>query len=278
MNNLLPRLATLFRHTVVSLIVFGPIVGMVVGAFLLQQVPQHLVGAFALLFAIRYLIKMLSISFVHRGTVHDGFKAHPLVTALYLLAYSTNMQGPVINWAQTHRVHHAHADKPGDPHSPLEGFWHAHFMWLFSFPFIRDIKAPYTRPDHAMTRFFHYTYVVWLALDAFAMYYLFGYAGVVWLWLLCNGLVNQVTYCVNSVCHIWGERAYDTPDLSRNNRILALFTPEAWHNNHHMNLRLAYHGRGWKPYREFDLTYWILCKLEKCKLVWGIQRGESSTT
>src|SRR4029077_18299561 len=34
-----------------------------------------------------------------------------------------------IQWAGTHRFHHAHADRLGDPHSPRDGFWHAHNGW-----------------------------------------------------------------------------------------------------------------------------------------------------
>ncbi len=37
--------------------------------------------------------------------------------------------GTPIQWAGNHRFHHAHADRPGDPHSPRDGFWHAHNGW-----------------------------------------------------------------------------------------------------------------------------------------------------
>ena len=37
--------------------------------------------------------------------------------------------GTPIQWAGNHRFHHAHADQPGDPHSPRDGFWHAHNGW-----------------------------------------------------------------------------------------------------------------------------------------------------
>src|SRR4051812_47301638 len=37
--------------------------------------------------------------------------------------------GTPVQWAGNHRFHHAHADRPADPHSPLDGFWHAHNGW-----------------------------------------------------------------------------------------------------------------------------------------------------
>ena len=37
--------------------------------------------------------------------------------------------GTPIQWAGNHRFHHAHADQPDDPHSPRDGFWHAHNGW-----------------------------------------------------------------------------------------------------------------------------------------------------
>ena len=37
--------------------------------------------------------------------------------------------GTPIQWAGNHRFHPAPAHRPGDPHSPREGFWHAHNGW-----------------------------------------------------------------------------------------------------------------------------------------------------
>ena len=37
--------------------------------------------------------------------------------------------GTPIQWAGNHRFHHAHADQADDPHSPRDGFWHAHNGW-----------------------------------------------------------------------------------------------------------------------------------------------------
>src|ERR1044072_6498121 len=33
------------------------------------------------------------------------------------------LEGGPINWVVTHRIHHAHADAPGDPHTPRDRGW-----------------------------------------------------------------------------------------------------------------------------------------------------------
>ncbi|KAK9164587.1 hypothetical protein Syun_005489 [Stephania yunnanensis] len=47
-------------------------------------------------------------------------------------------------------------------------------------------------------------------------------------------LILHVTFLVNSACHIWGRRDWNTRDLSKNNWLVAILTfGEGWHNNHH---------------------------------------------
>ncbi|KAF3606065.1 hypothetical protein DY000_02049416 [Brassica cretica] len=40
---------------------------------------------------------------------------------------------------------------------------------------------------------------------------------LVWGMGVANVARSQSTFLVNSVCHTWGTRAWNTPDLSRNN-------------------------------------------------------------
>jgi stearoyl-CoA desaturase (delta-9 desaturase) len=53
-----------------------------------------------------------------------------------------------------------------------------------------------------------------------------------------------------------GRRAYETPDQSRNNWLLAILTlGEGWHNNHHhyaSTVRQGFHWWQWDP------TYYVL--------------------
>ncbi len=55
--------------------------------------------------------------------------------------------------------------------------------------------------------------------------------------------LNWVTFGVNSVCHIWGEQPFVTPDNSRNNAIIeVLALGEGGHNSHHKSELWAQHG------------------------------------
>ena len=65
------------------------------------------------------------------------------------------------------------------------------------------------------------------------------------------------TFCVNSVCHIWGGQAYETGDESRNNGVVAVLAfGEGWHNNHHAFAFSARHGLEWW---QLDAT-WLLIR------------------
>jgi stearoyl-CoA desaturase (delta-9 desaturase) len=58
---------------------------------------------------------------------------------------------------------------------------------------------------------------------------------------------QHVIWSVNSACHFFGERPFETGDRSTNNRWLALPSfGEAWHNNHHAFPASALHGLTWR--------------------------------
>jgi stearoyl-CoA desaturase (delta-9 desaturase) len=56
-------------------------------------------------------------------------------------------------------------------------------------------------------------------------------------------LLHHVTWSINSICHFYGKRPYETPDYSTNNWVLSLISfGESWHNNHHAFPTSAVHG------------------------------------
>jgi stearoyl-CoA desaturase (delta-9 desaturase) len=63
---------------------------------------------------------------------HRSFDAHPAVRFALLACGSMAVEEAAIGWAADHLKHHALADEPGDPHSPVDGFIHAHLGWLFA--------------------------------------------------------------------------------------------------------------------------------------------------
>jgi len=234
----------------------------------------------------------------HRYFTHKSFECGPVVRFILGVLGSMAAEGPVIRWVAMHRRHHQFSDHEGDPHSPhaykgqhhhhrhkpipgepteeshhaglgnvLKGFWHAHMGWFFrALP--KDI-ARYC-PDllaDPTTRFVDRTFWVWILLSAV----LPAVAGGLWLgtWMgalqgfLWGGLVrllcvHHVTWSINSVCHLWGTRPFNSHDHSRNNVIMGILgMGEGWHNNHHAFPTSARHGLRWW---QFDSSY-ILIKL-----------------
>jgi stearoyl-CoA desaturase (delta-9 desaturase) len=56
-------------------------------------------------------------------------------------------------------------------------------------------------------------------------------------------LLHHVTWSVNSICHFYGKRPFETTDYSTNNWLLAIISfGESWHNNHHAFPTSATHG------------------------------------
>ena len=78
-------------------------------------------------------------------------------------------------WAATHRVHHARSDLHGDPHTPNDGSWWSHIIWLFLNHDKKCRDALYQRytPDLLKDRmlvFFEKTYGPILILSGVALY------------------------------------------------------------------------------------------------------------
>src|SRR4029079_80496 len=94
-------------------------------------------------------------------------------------------------------------------------------------------------------------------------------AGLLWGGLLRIAVTSQVTFLVNSVCHLWGARPFQSRDDSRNNGLVAfLALGEGWHNNHHAFPTSARHGL--LP-GQSDTSYAIIRLLARMGLAWNIK-------
>ena len=61
-----------------------------------------------------------------------------------------------------------------------------------------------------------------------------GLEALLWAGFVRVFLVHHVTWSINSICHFFGARRFDTSDFSTNVFWLALPSlGEAWHHNHH---------------------------------------------
>ncbi|HKW21392.1 MAG TPA: acyl-CoA desaturase [Ktedonobacterales bacterium] len=262
---------------VVLLVVLIPLLATVLAIRLLWQRAVHVPDL--ILLAVMYALVAFGVTVgYHRMLTHRSFRAHPAVKLLLLILGSMAFEGPAIDWAATHTKHHARADREGDPHSPVEGFFHAHLGWIFH-DGDADPKV-YSRHllNDRIVTFVSKTFLLWAALSLaipFAIGWLVGgwplaLTGLLWGGLVRMFLTHHVTWSVNSVCHTFGKREFETTDRSRNEWVVGLLAfGEGWHNNHHAFPRSAFHGLHWW---QFDFSGYLIWTLERLHLAREVYR------
>ena len=280
------------RDRVITGFVTGlPFVGL--GVVVAQTWQGWLRWSDVVVFAIIYALTGLGVTVgFHRLLTHRSFQTAPWLRAAFGALGSAAIEGPVISWVADHRKHHAFSDQEGDPHSPhagheggwrgaLRGLGHAHVGWLF----IHTQRGKRTRyaPDlikDPQINFIDRTFIWWaiggLVPVPFLLGWLIGgsvHAGLtamLWGGLMRVLVLHHVTYSINSLCHFFGRKRFDTGDESRNLAWLApLSFGEAWHNNHHAFPTSAAHGmRRW----EVDVSAALIWTLEKTGLAWNVIR------
>jgi stearoyl-CoA desaturase (delta-9 desaturase) len=230
-----------------------------------------------ILCAVTYSMRVVGITGVyHRYFAHKTYKTSRIFQ--FILAYigtASTQKGPLW-WAATHRRHHRYSDMPGDVHSPKDGLWYSHVGWIFDGRWggttLDEIPDFAKYPEIRWLNQFHWIPPLSLAL---ACYWIGGFAGLVWGFSVSTTLLWHSTFSVNSLCHVWGSRRYDTTDTSRNNWFVALITfGEGWHNNHHHYMSSARQGFRWW---EYDVTYYILRLFAALGLVWDLREPSEGT-
>ena len=197
----------------------------------------------------------------------------------------------MISWVADHRKHHAFSDEEGDPHSPhvdhghgwsgaMRGLFHAHMGWLFIHT-QRGNKERFA-PDlikDPIISWVDRTFLLW-AIGGLLLPFFLGWiiggtlfaavTGLLWGGLVRVFVLHHFTYSINSLCHVFGNRDFETGDESRNLALIAIPTfGEAWHNNHHAFPTSATHGLGrW----QLDISAITIDLLEKTGAVWDVVR------
>ncbi|MDH5475926.1 MAG: acyl-CoA desaturase [Cyclobacteriaceae bacterium] len=217
-----------------------------------------------------YLSLFFQTFFLHRYSAHKAFTMSKRTEKVfYFLTWF--FQGPnylsPYGYGVMHRMHHAFADTPQDPHSPKydESIWK--MMWKTKTIYsditnkVMDVEARFTdgvpdwQPFDKFARSW-YSRLTWGALYV-AFYYQF--ATVWWIWLL---LPVQLLFSpihgaiINWFAHKYGYRNFEVGDTSRNFLPLDfLMMGESYHNNHHANGNSPNFGVKW---HELDPTYFMI--------------------
>jgi stearoyl-CoA desaturase (Delta-9 desaturase) len=243
-------------------------------------------GALAAAF---YLVTLTGITVgYHRHFTHRSFKASRPVRITLAALGSMALQGPVISWVADHRRHHAFTDKEGDPHSPwlfgttpaavARGFCHAHFGWMLRPNRTNPARfAPDLLADPDIARI-NRQFPFWTAVSLVAPALLGGLlswswwgaaTAFFWAGLVRIGVQHHVTWSVNSICHMVGDRPWTDKDRSTNFWPLAIVSlGESWHNLHHADPTCARHGVG---RGQIDISARIIAILERLGWAYDIR-------
>ena len=262
------RLAPVVVQAAIAVFVVGPLAGAAYAMWALWQrafAPVDLV-----LLASFSVITGLGTSLgYHRLLTHRSFRTTPWIAGAALAAGAMAVPSRPIDWAARHLEHHAHADREGDPHSPVDGLLHAHVGWMFAVSPADRHRYCRRLMEDPVVMAIERTSVLWLALGLAVPALVDGWRGLLWGGIVRIAIHNHSMFAVNSICHTFGSQPFATGDESRNNRLIAVLAfGEGWHNNHHAFPAAAYHGMGSGP----DVTGLVIRGLERTGLAWDVRR------
>ena len=223
----------------------------------------------------------------HRLFSHKAFKAKWPVKLFVLLFGAAAFENSALWWSSEHRKHHKHVDTDDDPYDISKGFFWAHMGWLMfklkpASPIenVQDLKKDalvmwQDKWVHGIAFFMSfilpaaigYVYAVTTGnlsplAGALGGFLIPGVARVV--------MVQHATFCINSLCHMIGERPYSTSHSARDSWIAAIFTMGEGYHNYHHEFQWDYRN-GVKPW-QLDPSKWIIWFLSKFGMTGDLKR------
>jgi fatty-acid desaturase len=245
----------------VSLIAFGAVHLGAIAAFFFFSWP-----AFFTALGLYWVALSLGIGMgYHRLLTHRSYRPPTWLKYFLSICGTLALEGGPISWVAIHRIHHQHADQDGDPHTPRDGKWWSHLIWML----VGDSTQRQTSeclhyaPDLCNDRFMvwlsKYNYLPLVILSVL-LFVFGGLPFLLWGVFFRVALGLHATWMVNSLTHFWGRRRFATRDDSRNNWFVALLSfGEGWHNNHHAHPTSARHGLAWY---EIDMSWMAIRVLQ----------------
>ena len=231
------------------------------------------------MFGILYMTSGLGITVgYHRLVSHQSFHCPNWVKACLLVSGGWALENSALRWCSDHIRHHARTDQQEDPYNAKRGFWFSHCGWIFVKSPFRDEKWEARLRKDPLIMWQHRYYLP-IVLSGLMLPFVVGlvsggFMGGLSCFILAGVcrtfLVLNSTFCINSICHLWGAQPHGQHDSSRDSWWISLITfGEGYHNYHHTHLRDYRNGPKWY---NFDPSKWLIYGLSKLRLASNLQR------
>lgn len=243
--------------------------------------------AILLFFVLHWYSSLFMQTFLHhRYASHSAFTMSRFWERVsYLTAFITQGSSYVSPrvYAIMHRMHHAYADTPEDPHSPKYDSNFFTMMWrarqvsrgIYFGKTAVDPRFLKNLPDWRaldLTGHATVTRLAWIA--AYVAFYLV-FAPSYWWFLLLPLHILMVPMhgaIINWFAHKYGSVNFEVKNTSTNLlHIDLLMMGEAYHNNHHKHPSASNFGYRWY---EFDPTYFVMRGLNRLGVIRLPQRNK----
>lgn len=227
-----------------------------------------------------YLSLFFQTVFLHRYAAHKAFTMSKFWEKVFFVL-TWIFQGPnylsAYGYGVMHRMHHAYADTPNDPHSPKYDESLMKMMWK-----TKTIYSAISNKKMQVDKRFTEGVPEWTAFDKIArswaskliwsglyIFFYWQFADALWLWLLLpvQLLMSPVHGAIiNWFAHKYGYRNYEVGDTSRNFLpVDFLMLGESYHNNHHKHgSRANFGGIRW---HELDPAYFMIKVMDKLHII-----------
>jgi stearoyl-CoA desaturase (delta-9 desaturase) len=215
----------------------------------------------------------------HRLFAHATYEAHPALQLAYLLFGAMALQNSALIWSAAHRTHHRWVDDTErDPYCARRGFWFSHIGWMLrAYPSSHpDLGCVRDLQRNALVAWQHRHYLP-LALTmnlALPLLLAWGSGDLLGVWLLVGifrlVVSHHLTFCINSLAHLWGAQPYSDDNSARDNGLVAWLTyGEGYHNFHHT---FAHDYRSGVRWWQWDPSKWFINVMQCVGLASNLKR------
>lgn len=215
----------------------------------------------------------------HRLWAHRAYSAGTFLKIVFALFGAGAGQASIRTWCRDHRAHHRYTDTDKDPYSAQKGLFYSHYGWVVvkrkpeqtGRVDIQDLSNDpivMWQRQHYLTLLFLTAYIFptvfcGLMYDDFA-------GGFIWASCIRLFMIQQATFCVNSLAHWVGDQPFANRLSPRNCWFVALITwGEGYHNFHHEFPVDYRNGIRWF---QWDPTKWLIWFCEKVNLASDLKR------